>query len=215
MYLGMKFSKEGLKEFIDLSIEVRRARAHCKVCGSAFGAGTAQSWALHEPTPDYMSLNWWQIKKIAKQSRSWRRRSQGFLSPQTLVKEVNSWEGMYEVWTGCCASPKIPLHLTDDKKRQFYFNKSKMEARNIMNNSYAFWKYFIKKLGKYFIENRQFLWLMRVQEPMKGSDKRGGGWTYRHTQRVTKGGEFGSCSIQLKKAITWLVCALLLKAKKY
>ena len=43
MYLGMKFSKEGLKEFIDPSIEVRRARAHCKVCGSAFGAGTAQS----------------------------------------------------------------------------------------------------------------------------------------------------------------------------
>ena len=49
------------------------------------------------------------------------------------VKEVVSWNGMYEVWRECRASPKIPLHLTYNKKRQFYFNKNKMEAKLLFN----------------------------------------------------------------------------------
>ena len=45
------------------------------------------------------------------------------------VKETISWEAMYELWTECRASGKIPLHLSYEKRRQHYFNRSKLEAK--------------------------------------------------------------------------------------
>ena len=45
------------------------------------------------------------------------------------VRETVTWNAMYEVWTECRASSKVPLHLNYEKRRQHYFNRSKMEAK--------------------------------------------------------------------------------------
>ena len=50
-----------------------------------------------------------------------------------MVKDTITWEGMFEVWSECRASPKIPLHLTYEKKRKFYFGRGKMEAKILFN----------------------------------------------------------------------------------
>ena len=46
-----------------------------------------------------------------------------------MVRETITWEAMYELWVECRASSKIPLHLNYEKRRQHYFNKSKVEAK--------------------------------------------------------------------------------------
>ena len=49
------------------------------------------------------------------------------------VKETIGWKGMYEVWKEVRESQKIPLHLDYSKKRKYYFDRPKMEAKMLFS----------------------------------------------------------------------------------